>query len=155
MRQMTEEERKNLGLRIKTARKQKGLSQAQLAELVGCKVGTISKYEQGYRTPDVGMLIRIANVLECNLAEMAGTADEVANDVSPHHEAIERYIAWLRSAHVVVDMRIYEDDDRNEKAAIIVNIDGELFDVGEIIDEILDKNLDHFLMLAKQFGDRI
>jgi len=40
---MTDEERRELGQKIKTARKQKGLSQEQLAELVGYKVGTISK----------------------------------------------------------------------------------------------------------------
>ena len=47
---MTLEERKELGNRLKQARKEKGLSQEELANLIGLKVGTVSKYEQGDRT---------------------------------------------------------------------------------------------------------
>ena len=46
---MTLEERKELGNRLKQARKEKGLSQEELANLIGLKVGTVSKYEQGDR----------------------------------------------------------------------------------------------------------
>lgn len=42
---MTLEERKELGNRLKQARKEKGLSQEELANLIGLKVGTVSKYE--------------------------------------------------------------------------------------------------------------
>ena len=49
--------KRELGQKIKSAKKQRGLSQEQLADLVGYKVGTISKYEQGYRIPDIGMIM--------------------------------------------------------------------------------------------------
>ena len=155
MRQLTDDEKRELGQKIKTARKQKGLSQEQLAELVGYKVGTISKYEQGYRIPDIGMLRKIAFVLECNLAELAGTTDEVIRDTIRREEAVDHYIDWLRGVHVMVGTPNYEDDDRTEKTAIIVDIDGVPIDIGKKINEIMEMGKEHFKLLAKQFGEKV
>ena len=155
MRQMTDEEKRDLGQKIKSARKQKGLSQEQLADLVGYKVGTISKYEQGYRIPDIGMIKRIAAALECSLAELAGTTDEVINETIRFEEAIESYIAWLRGVHIMLTTPYYEDDDRKEKHAIIVDIDGVPLDIADKIDDIMQMGKEHFKLLAKQFGKSI
>lgn len=70
MEKWTKEERKAIGSRIQSHRKKKGLFQEDLANLVGLKVGTISKYEQGDRTPGIRQLSRIAEVLECNISEL-------------------------------------------------------------------------------------
>ena len=155
MRQLTDGEKRELGQKIKTARKQKGLSQEQLAELVGYKVGTISKYEQGYRIPDIGMLRKIASALECNLAELAGTTDDVIRDTIRREEAVDHYIAWLRGVHVMVSTPNYEDDDRTEKTAILVDVDGVVFDIGKQVNEIMEMGKEHFKLLAKQFGKNI
>jgi transcriptional regulator with XRE-family HTH domain len=155
MRQMTDEEKRELGQKIKSARKQKGLSQEQLADLVGYKVGTISKYEQGYRVPDIGMVRKIAAALECNLAELAGTTDEVIEETIRFEEAVESYIAWLRGVHIMLTTPYYEDDDRKEKHAIIVDIDGVPLDIADKIDDIMQMGKEHFKLLAKQFGKSI
>ena len=155
MRQMTDSEKRELGQKIKTARKQKGLSQEQLAELVGYKVGTISKYEQGYRIPDIGMFRKIATVLECNLAELAGTTDEVIRETIRFEETVESYISWLRGVHIMLTTPNYEDDDGTEKTAIIVDIDGVPIDIGEKINEIMQMGKEHSKLLAKQFGRNI
>jgi len=155
MRQMTDEEKRELGQKIKSARKQKGLSQEQLADLVGYKVGTISKYEQGYRVPDIGMVRKIAAALECNLAELAGTTDEVIEETIRFEEAVESYIAWLRGVHIMLTTPYYEDDNRKEKHAIIVDIDGVPLDIADKIDDIMQMGKEHFKLLAKQFGKSI
>ena len=155
MRQMTDEEKRELGQKIKTARKQKGLSQEQLADLVGYKVGTISKYEQGYRIPDIGMLRRIAAALECNLAELAGTTEEVINEEIRFEGAVESYIAWLRGVHIMVGTMFYDDDDNKEKYAIMVDIDGAPLDIGDSIEDIMEMGKEHFKLLAKQFGKKV
>ena len=155
MRQMTDEEKRELGQKIKSARKQKGLSQEQLADLVGYKVGTISKYEQGYRVPDIGMVRKIAAALECNLAELAGTTDEVIEETIRFEEAVESYIAWLRGVHIMLTTPYYEDDDRKEKHAIIVDIDGVPLDIADKIDDIMQMGKEHFKLLARQFGKSI
>lgn len=73
---MTIEERKELGNRLKQARKEKGLSQEDLANLIGLKVGTVSKYEQGDRTPGIGKLQLIANALGCDTSRFVASGDE-------------------------------------------------------------------------------
>ncbi|MCL1858863.1 MAG: helix-turn-helix domain-containing protein [Oscillospiraceae bacterium] len=155
MRQMTDDEKRELGQKIKTARKQKGISQEQLADLVGYRVGTISKYEQGYRVPDIGMLRKIAVALECNLAEIAGTTEEVIREEIRFEEAIESYIAWLRGVHIMVGTMFYDDDDNNEKYAIMVDIDGVPLDIGDSIEDIMEMGKEHFKLLAKQFGKKV
>jgi len=55
--------RKNLGLRLKVLRKQKGLTQEQLAEQVGVDARHISRVETGAHYPSLETLETIADVL--------------------------------------------------------------------------------------------
>jgi SOS-response transcriptional repressor LexA len=57
---------KYLGKRIKIARIKAGLSQGELAKRLGIAYPTLSKYEQGHRTPDSVLLGRIAKMLGCD-----------------------------------------------------------------------------------------
>ena len=152
---MTDDEKRELGQRIKSARKQKGLSQMQLADLVGYKVGTISKYEQGYRIPNIAMMNLIASALECSLAELAGQTGEVIEETIRFEEAVENYLGWLRGVEIMLTTPTYEDDDGKDKAAIIVDIDGVPLDIGDNIGNIMQMNKEHFKLLAKHFGRNI
>ncbi len=58
-----------LGLKIKEIRKQRHLTQEQLAELVELDIGYISKLEVGRNFPKIGTLEKIANALNIELAE--------------------------------------------------------------------------------------
>lgn len=53
--------------RIKEARKQKGLTQKQLAEAAGIAVGSMSAYEKGTQVPPVDAAYRIAAALGVSL----------------------------------------------------------------------------------------
>ena len=152
---MTDEERRDLGQKIKTARKQKGLSQEQLAELVGYKVGTISKYEQGYRIPKIAVLKKIAEVLECTLSDLAGTVEDVLSEISMFEEATESYITWLRNIGLSVSTPLYDEDNKIEKMAIILDVDNIAYDVGDKINDIMEISKEHFKLLAKQFGEKV
>ena len=79
--------------------------------MVGYKVGTITKYVQGYRIPDIGMIRKIATALECNIAELAGTTDEVIEETIRFEEAVVSYIAWLRGVYIKVGTPNYEEDE--------------------------------------------
>lgn len=57
---------KNLGKRIKMARIKAGFSQGELARQLGIAHPTLSKYEQGHRTPGSVLLGQIAKVLGCD-----------------------------------------------------------------------------------------
>lgn len=68
--------RKELGLRIRTIRKNKGLSQSQLAELMGYKDhSTLAKVETGINDITVETLYKYADVLNVHIGELLATND--------------------------------------------------------------------------------
>ncbi len=58
-----------LGLKIKEIRKQKHITQEELAEMVNLDMGYISKLEVGRNFPKIGTLEKIAEVLHVDLAD--------------------------------------------------------------------------------------
>jgi transcriptional regulator with XRE-family HTH domain len=59
-----------LGARIRVARKTAGMSQSELAEEVGLSVESVSRAERGRIVPTIFSLIRFAEVLRLDLAEL-------------------------------------------------------------------------------------
>ena len=58
---------------MKVLRKQKKMSQAELASAVGVKQSTVAMWESGKNKPRLSTLPRIANVLEVSIAELIQT----------------------------------------------------------------------------------
>lgn len=61
-----------IGLRIRTARKEKGINQTELANLLGKSLRTIQKYESGEIEVSIAMLNEIAKVLDCESTYLIG-----------------------------------------------------------------------------------
>lgn len=61
-----------IGLRIRTARKKKGMNQTELANLLGKSLRTIQKYESGEIEVSIAMINEIAKVLECESTYLMG-----------------------------------------------------------------------------------
>ena len=57
---------------IKFNRKLKGLTQEQLAKLLNGKKSLISNYENGYSTPDIYTLVKLADIFQLTLDELVG-----------------------------------------------------------------------------------
>lgn len=57
-------------LRLEEARKQKGWNQAELAKRVGLSQVAIWKFESGKANPSFETLIKLANVLECQIDDL-------------------------------------------------------------------------------------
>jgi transcriptional regulator with XRE-family HTH domain len=53
--------------KVAERRQEKGLSQRQLAEIVGTTQSAIARLERGGRPPRIDTLLRIADALECDL----------------------------------------------------------------------------------------
>ena len=53
-----------LSERIKTARKKRGITQAELSKITGISAGMIGHYETGYREPPIAALELLANALD-------------------------------------------------------------------------------------------
>ena len=57
---------------IKFYRKAMQLTQEQLANLLNGKKSLISNYENGYSTPDIYTLIKLADIFQITLDELVG-----------------------------------------------------------------------------------
>lgn len=56
-------ENKNFAVKLKKLRIEKGIGQRGLARLIGVSTSTVGMYEQGRRTPNYSIIIRICHVL--------------------------------------------------------------------------------------------
>ena len=67
---------------IKFYRKQLGLTQGQLAEQLHGKKSLVSNYENGYSTPDIYTLCRLAIIFDITLDEL------VEYEIMPNEEPL-------------------------------------------------------------------
>lgn len=70
---------------LKTLRKQKGLSQEELAARLHVVRQTVSKWEKGLSVPDAVLLSQLAEILEVNVATLLG--ENVPDDKSQNELA--------------------------------------------------------------------
>jgi HTH-type transcriptional regulator / antitoxin HipB len=64
-----------LGAIIQTARRSRGLSQQQLAELIGMRQKTISAIENGSDGTKLDTLLRVISILDLNIQIIEGRRD--------------------------------------------------------------------------------
>ena len=57
-------DKKKLGKKIKIARVELDLNQTELAEKIGAKQKSISRYENGISSPSIATLVKLARVLK-------------------------------------------------------------------------------------------
>lgn len=57
---------------ISRLRIQRGLTQDQLADILGCPQATISRWEQGTNSPSTKSLRALAKALDCSIDDLIG-----------------------------------------------------------------------------------
>ena len=67
---------------IKNLRKEKGMSQEELAEKINVVRQTVSKWEQNLSVPDSEMLIKIAEVFEVSVSSLLGETVDIKDTKS-------------------------------------------------------------------------
>jgi transcriptional regulator with XRE-family HTH domain len=68
-------EQQYLSKAIRSARRRAGLSQVELAELLGVRQSSVSQWERGSTKPSTVHLLTLAARLGCSLVELAGAAE--------------------------------------------------------------------------------
>ena len=63
-------DQKKIGSFLKELRKEKGVTQEQLAETLGVSGRTVSRWETGFNMPDLDVLIQIADYYDVELREL-------------------------------------------------------------------------------------
>ena len=62
--------------KLKELRKEKGLSQARLAAILGVSPTTYAGYEQGYREPPLSLIKAMSDFFECSIDYLTGREDD-------------------------------------------------------------------------------
>ena len=108
--------RKNMNFneQLITLRKQNGLSQEQLGEQIGVSRQTISKWELGETTPEMGKLIQLSSYFDVSIDELAGkvSGQNTNTGYQPyrwHYEyKSKRRIFGLPLVHINIGHGIYK-----------------------------------------------
>ena len=83
------------GERLRTLRKEKKLTQQQLASMIGVKNSVISFYEMGDRTPSPEVIKKLASVLHVSTDFLLGIDKQEAIDVSGLEESDKALVRTL------------------------------------------------------------
>ena len=92
--------------RIKQLRKQKGLTQKEMAEAVGVGVSTVAMWESGKRTPSFKLLNDLSDLFDKSIDYILGTSDD---DRSPklNDAQVEQLGTWEIQSKLIDILRQY------------------------------------------------
>ncbi len=85
----------DFGQRLRQIRKERNLTQKQLAELIGVKNSVISFYEVGERTPSLEALVKLARVLHVSTDALLGIEKSETVNVTGLTESDKRMVQSL------------------------------------------------------------
>ena len=85
---------------LKALRKQKGLTQEELAIRLNVVRQTVSKWESGRSVPDADILLKIADVLDVSISDLLGAA--LPNDETQQNEIAAQLTRLLGSRNLGV-----------------------------------------------------
>lgn len=71
---------------LKRARKEAGLTQAQLADKYGVHIKTVMNWEQGIAEPSLGTLMDLTELYHCDLDYLTGRLDQKTHDLQFIHD---------------------------------------------------------------------
>ena len=90
-----------MGSKLKNLRKEKQLTQKQIADRIGLAISAVSSYESGTRYPSYDVLIRLAHIFHVSTDYLLGVTDKREIDVTGLNdqevELISQIIDILRS----------------------------------------------------------
>lgn len=75
-------DQRKIGAFLKALRKEQGLTQEQLAELLHVSGRTVSRWETGSNMPDIGMLVGLAEQFDVSIPEIIQGGKEKRDDGS-------------------------------------------------------------------------
>ena len=84
--------KETIGERLSRLRKERGLSQRQLAKKIGIIQSLISGYETDYRTPNIEMVARIAKALRVTTDEIIGLKSNGKQKFKPNLKLMKRML---------------------------------------------------------------
>ncbi len=90
------------GENLKTLRKNKGITQEELAARLNVVRQTISKWEKGQSVPDAEMLVKLAEIFEVPVSQLLGS--RIEPDAQP--DAVAEQLARINEQLAVKNQRL-------------------------------------------------
>ncbi|MCT3099517.1 MAG: helix-turn-helix domain-containing protein [Lactococcus lactis] len=129
---------KFVGMKIKEFRKNKKLTQQDLADLVGVKNSAISNYEQGIRIPKRDFLFRVANALGVSIDEFFPIQSEETSSTLSEINKISSQLEEPRQK-IVLDTASSQLKEQKKENAKVVSIKTEQqkqgIDLADLVDD--------------------
>lgn len=122
-----------IGNKIKELRKLKGISQKEMAELIGVNRSTYSNYENNNREPDMHTIQKIADALDTTTANLLGIN-------VPHPKQLE--IIEKLSTQMQENSDEFKSSTVGTKAHLL-----SAYKLGEMLSEVSDENNENIWML--------
>ena len=96
--------KKTLGTRIAELRKEKGMTQLELAQQMGVTDKAVSKWERDLSCPDINTIPRLAETLGVSMDDLMQiyTSDKPEPEIHIHLSTIARAVALAMGVAVVV-----------------------------------------------------
>jgi transcriptional regulator with XRE-family HTH domain len=95
-----------LGARLSMHRKERGWTQAYLAEKLGVETETISRFERGHAMPSLKRLACLAEILDAPLSDLLGSASSLPSDLGVELSEMLRPLTNSQRTAVLEAMRL-------------------------------------------------
>ena len=118
----------SFGTRLKARREQLGITQPQLAEMLGVSKGAIGNYETGLNSPKATILYKVFDVLDCDANYLfqdemnERSQEDVATPVEMEH-LVKKYRVLDSSGKETVDFILNKEYERCLHPAVSGQLD--------------------------------
>lgn len=114
---MSENKFLEFGNRIKTIREERGFKQGQLADYIGISRQSMSNYESGKSSPDVTVVVKLAEAFDCTTDYLLGLTEHSNNEKRQEYDEelmiLSKSINKLPESHRVPWMELFSEIAEN------------------------------------------
>lgn len=135
---------------LKKMRKERGLSQEELAERLGTSKQVISRYESGQRIPKISMAYQLAKVLGVSLEELNGQTRTPAHTPAHIYEGTQIAARTSGSGQEWAEMVERLQERRN---APILPEEQEVVDLYRSLSEGQKRRFKELMTMVKEWGN--
>lgn len=109
------------GKNLRELRKQKQLTQINLANAAGVAVNSIRLYEGGKRLPSMEICVKLADTLDCALLDLCNNSEFSNDDINKLFETATRSIAVNELDQSVIDLLAFYSGFGSPNVAEFIN----------------------------------
>ncbi|WP_452598615.1 helix-turn-helix domain-containing protein [Pontimicrobium sp. MEBiC01747] len=106
---------------IKRIRKEKGMSQKDVAERADMLVPTYSRLERGGTTPGLGTMVKIASALEISILELFQSTEIKDRSIAQKLEMIENMEAYNKQVVEIMIDNMLEKDKLEKQQKVVMD----------------------------------